>query len=118
MIFAGPVAPNPSELLEGKLFAHLVERLSQRYDYILIDTPPMASVIDAAIVGGVCDGAILVIEDGAVGYRTAQKVKAQLEKSGSRVLGAVLNKVEMKKGKYYSYDKYGKYSKYGRYGKY
>lgn len=118
MIFAGPVAPNPSELLEGKLFAHLVERLSQRYDYILIDTPPMASVIDAAIVGGVCDGAILVIEDGMVGYRTAQKVKAQLEKSGSRVLGAVLNKVEMKKGKYYSYDKYGKYSKYGRYGKY
>ena len=117
MIFAGPVAPNPSELLEGKLFAHLVEGLSQRYDYILIDTPPMASVIDAAIVGGVCDGAILVIEDGAVGYRTAQKVKAQLEKSGSRVLGAVLNKVEMKKGKYYSYDKYGKYSKYGRYGK-
>ena len=118
MIFAGPVAPNPSELLEGKLFAHLVERLSQRYDYILIDTPPMASVIDAAIVGGVCDGAILVIEDGMVGYRTAQKVKAQLEKIGSRVLGAVLNKVEMKKGKYYSYDKYGKYSKYGRYGKY
>ena len=53
-----------------------------------------------------------------VGYRTAQKVKAQLEKSGSRVLGAVLNKVEMKKGKYYSYDKYRKYSKYGRYGKY
>ena len=40
MIFAGPVAPNPSELLEGKLFAHLVERLSQRYDYILIDAPP------------------------------------------------------------------------------
>ena len=91
---------------------------SEVYDYILIDTPPMASVIDAAIVGGVCDGAILVIEDGTVGYRTAQKVKAQLEKSGSRVLGAVLNKVEMKKGKYYSYDKYGKYSKYGRYGKY
>ena len=91
---------------------------SEVYDYILIDTPPMASVIDAAIVGSVCDGAILVIEDGMVGYRTAQKAKAQLEKSGSRVLGAVLNKVEMKKGKYYSYDKYGKYSKYGRYGKY
>ena len=45
----------------------------------------------------------------------AQKVKAQLEKSGSHVLGAVLNKVDMKKGKYYSYDKYGKYGKYGKY---
>ena len=115
IIFAGPTAPNPSELLEGKLFSHLVEGLSQRYDYILIDTPPVASVIDAAIVGGVCDGAVLVIEDGTVGYRTAQKVIAQLEKSGSRILGAVLNKVDMKKGKYYSYG-YGKYEEYGKYG--
>ncbi len=115
IIFAGPTAPNPSELLEGKGFGRLIEGFRQRYDYVLVDTPPMGSVIDAAIVGSVCDGAILVSENGRVGYRMAQKVKAQLEKSGSHVLGAVLNKVDMKKGKYYSYDKYGKYGKYGKY---
>lgn len=106
MIFAGPTAPNPSELLNGKVFAKLMTELKQRYDYVLIDTPPMASVVDAAIVGKACDGAILVIENGAVGYRVAQKAIRQLEKSGTHMLGAVLNKVDMKKGKYYSYYNY------------
>lgn len=117
IIFAGPTAPNPSELLEGKPFARLVEGLSARYDYILIDTPPLSSVIDAAVIGSVCDGAVLVVESGTVGYRTAQKAIAQLEKSGSKLLGAVLNKVDMKKDKYYSYG-YGKYGRYGKYGEY
>ena len=111
MIFAGPMAPNPSELLNGRAFAKLMGELKQRYDYVLIDTPPMASVVDAAIVGKVCDGAILVIESGFVGYRAAQKAIKQLEKSGTHMLGAVLNKVDTKKEKYYSYYGYG--SKYG-----
>ena len=46
MIFAGPMAPNPSELLNGRVFAKLMGELKQRYDYVLIDTPPMASVVD------------------------------------------------------------------------
>ena len=97
VIFAGPMAPNPSELLNGKVFAKLMIELKQRYDYVLIDTPPMANVVDAAIVGKVCDGAILLIESGFVGYRAAQKAIKQLEKSGTHMLGAVLNKVDTKK---------------------
>ena len=58
-----------------------------------------------------CDGAILLIESGFVGYRAAQKAIKQLEKSGTHMLGAVLNKVDTKKEKYYSYYSYG--SKYG-----
>ena len=111
VIFAGPMAPNPSELLNGKVFAKLMIELKQRYDYVLIDTPPMANVVDAAIVGKVCDGAILLIESGFVGYRAAQKGIKQLEKSGTHMLGAVLNKVDARKEKYYSYYSYG--SKYG-----
>ena len=105
VIFAGPMAPNPSELLNGKVFAKLMIELKQRY------TPPMANVVDAAIVGKVCDGAILLIESGFVGYRAAQKAIKQLEKSGTHMLGAVLNKVDARKEKYYSYYSYG--SKYG-----
>lgn len=111
MIFAGPVAPNPSELLEGKMFGKLMAELKQRYDYVFIDTPPMANVVDAAVVGRVCDGAVIVIESGSVGYRAVQKTKKQLEKSGTHILGAVLNKVDIKKEKYYSYYNYGKYYK-------
>lgn len=93
------------------MFGKLMAELKQRYDYVFIDTPPMANVVDAAVVGRVCDGAVIVIESGSVGYRAVQKTKKQLEKSGTHILGAVLNKVDIKKEKYYSYYNYGKYYK-------
>lgn len=113
MIFAGPVAPNPSELLGEEAFRELLLNLKQKYDYVLIDTPPIGNLIDAAVVAEKCDGAILVIESGAVSHRIAQKAKEQLNKSGCRILGAVLNKVDTKKDKYYSHY-YGKYGGYYR----
>lgn len=113
MIFTGPVAPNPSELLGNKKFASLIEKAREEYDYVFIDCPPVGSVIDAAIVAKQCDGIIIVIESDNVSYKMVQKVRNQLEKSGCRILGAVLNKVEVG-GKGYGYGKY--YSKY--YGKY
>ena len=116
MVFAGPYSPNPAELLEEELFAIMLERMKEEYDYIIIDTPPMANLIDGAIVARNCDGAVLVIESGAISYRLEQKVKNQLEKSGCRILGAVLNKVDLREDKYYG--RYGKYSRYGKYGKY
>ena len=111
IIFSGPYAPNPSELLEQGRFGRLIEETRKVYDYILIDTPPIISMSDAAIAAKQCDGAILVIESEAVSRRDAMKAKEQLTKSGCKILGAVLNKVDMKKEKYYS-----KYSSY-YYGK-
>ena len=84
-----------------------IESIKQHYDYILIDTPPIISMSDAAIAAKQCDGAILVIESEAVSRRDAMKAKEQLTKSGCKLLGAVLNKVDMKKEKYYS--KYNSY---------
>lgn len=106
MIFAGPVPPNPSELLGGQKFEEIVSQLREQYDYILIDTPPLGSVIDGAVVAGLCDGMMLVIEANNISYKFAQKVKRQLEKTGCKILGAVLNKVDINKGGYYKY--YGK----------
>ena len=111
MIFAGPLAPNPSELLGDPAFGELLEEKRKEYDYIFIDTPPIGNMIDAAIVAEKSDGAVLVIESEAVSYSVAQKSLTQLERSGCKILGAVLNKVDMKKDKYYS-------SYYGRYGGY
>lgn len=110
MILAGPSAPNPSEMLGDKSFGELVRATRQVYDYVFIDTPPVNSVIDAAVVGQHCDGALLVIETGGVGYKEIQRARIQLEKSGCKVLGAVLNKVDVHSDRYYrSY--YGKYEK-------
>lgn len=111
MIFAGPLAPNPSELLSDPAFGELLEEKRKEYDYIFIDTPPIGNMIDAAVVAEKSDGAVLVIESEAVSYTVAQKSLDQLERSGCKILGAVLNKVDMKKDKYYS-------SYYGRYGSY
>ena len=102
IIFAGPLAPNPSELLEQASFEALMEFERSFYDYVIVDTPPIGNLIDAAVVAKQCDGAILVIESGLVSRRVAEKAKDQLEKSGCRVLGAVLNKVDVRKDRYYS----------------
>ena len=105
MIFAGPVPPNPAELLGGKLFKEMISSLRKIYDYILIDTPPLGSVIDSVVIAEECDGSVLLIESGVISYRFAQEVKEQLAKSNCPILGVILNKVDMFKQVYY-----GKYS--------
>lgn len=118
--FAGPVPPNPSELLGSSKFEAIIKSLKGAFDYVIIDTPPLGSVIDAAVAAKNCDGTVLVIESNAISYRFAQNVKEQLDKTGSRILGVVLNKVDMDgKGYYGHYGRYyGKYygKYYGRYG--
>lgn len=111
--FAGPVPPNPSELLGNKRFKAMIDGVRQCYDMVIIDTPPLGSVIDGAIIAKQCDGVIIVIANGEVSYRFAQKVKDQLDKAGCRILGCVLNKVNLSKG-----GKMGRYygSYYGTYG--
>lgn len=110
IIFSGPVPPNPTELLDSEVFREMLDTLRQTYDYILIDTPPLGSVIDSAIVAKISDGAIFVIQSEAISYRFACNVKAQLEKSNCPILGVVLNKVNILNRGYYSrnYEKYEK----------
>ncbi len=100
------------EILEKKYFADLIQYGRDNYDYVLIDCAPIGAAIDAAVIAKHCDGAILVISQGAVSRRMVQAVKKQLENSGVRLLGAVLNKVRLKKNGYYG-NYYGSY--YGSY---
>ena len=62
IIFSGSFAPNPSELLGQEAFGTLLGAVREHYDYIIVDTPPIGSIIDAAIVAKQCDGAVLVFE--------------------------------------------------------
>lgn len=113
IIFSGPCAPNPTELLEHERFHNLITKLRTEYDYVIIDTPPLGAVIDSAIVAKITDGAVIVIAHNTISFRFAQHVKNQLEKSESKILGVILNKVQMDKNGYYG-KYYGKY--YGNYG--
>lgn len=100
-ILAGSFPPNPAELLARPRFRELVEDMRERFDYVLIDTPPLGAVIDGAVAAGVCDGAIVVLRSGKVGCKLAREVKAQLEKANCRVLGVVLNGADAEKNSAY-----------------
>lgn len=116
IIPSGSVAPSPTLLLEDAFFPRTLKVLKTYYDYIIIDTPPIGTVIDAAVVAKSCDSSIFVVLSGETSYRFAKKALAQLELTECPVLGVVLNKVNYKKDKYYgkySGKYYGKY--YGRY---
>lgn len=117
LIIAGPVPPNPAELLEGTRFSEMIRKARERFDYIIIDTPPLGSVIDSVIVAKQCDGIAMVISSDEISYKFAQRVKSQLEVAGCRIIGVILNKVDMRQSAGYGNKYYGKYySKY--YGRY
>ncbi len=123
VVFAGPVPPNPAELLGNKYFETLIKQLRNVYDYVIIDTPPMEAVVDALIIARKCDSVVLVTSVASTSYKIVNNVKESFERNQIKILGIVLNKVPTdKKGygyyKYGKYGKYGRYSHYGRYGKY
>lgn len=101
IMFAGKYPPNPVELLNGKHFEKLIEEARKVYDYVIVDTPPLGMVIDAAVIAPCCDGTVLVLSSGKVRYSQAQEVIAQLEKSGSKILGVVRNKSKQPDKAYY-----------------
>ena len=102
VIEAGQVSPNPTALLQSKNFG------------IMIDTPPIGLVIDAAIIAQKCDASVLVVESGNVKRKTLQKAKEQLEQTGTPFLGVILNKYDTQLEKYGSYGNYGNYGNYGK----
>lgn len=110
IIPAGKTAPNPTTLLQNSNFTSMIDSLKEYYDYIIIDTPPIGLVIDAAIIAQKCDGTIIVTEAGAIKRKFVQKAKEQMEQSGAAFLGIILNKVDSQ------LDSYGAYGNYGSYG--
>lgn len=93
LIFSGKYPPNPAELLGGKYFPMLLEETRKVYDYVLIDTPPLGQVIDAAIIAPSCDGVLLVMDSQSVRVKNSKALINQLQKGGVKILGVVRNHV-------------------------
>ena len=105
---SGPLPPNPSELLASEQFRNLLENLSKRYDYIIIDTPPMNVVSDAIVMRGV-GGVMLVARYAQATYEEIGKAMRKIALSGANMLGFALNDVERRPSGYYRYGRYGYY---------
>ena len=103
IILCGITPPNPTELLRTEAFRKLLQKLREMYDYVLVDTPPVGLVIDAAVIAESCDGILWVISSGQISRRIALETKEQIEKSGCPVLGAGLNKTESSLSEYEYY---------------
>ena len=117
IIPAGQVPPNPTSLIQNDNFKAMIETVRGLYDYVIIDTPPLGLVIDAAILAHHSDASLLVTKAGEDRRRTVAKLKEQLEQSGSVFLGVILNKYDIHLDKYGSYGSYSGYGSYGNYGK-
>jgi capsular exopolysaccharide synthesis family protein len=107
LLTGGPIPPNPAELVGSKRMKRLIVEASEQFDIVLIDTPPIIAVTDAAILAQEVDGVILVLASGKVNKDIAQRAKDLLDKVGAKILGAVLNKVEMKSSEYSYYNYHG-----------
>lgn len=88
---AGPIPPNPSELLDSRPMTDLLAAAKEKYDIVILDTPPILTFADALIVAGKCDGAVLVMRAGKVKNDSAIKAKEALEYGRATIIGAVLN---------------------------
>ena len=114
IITSGGLPPNPSELLTSHKMAQILDRLNQDYDLIVIDTPPVLTVTDAAAMAASMDGVILVAKPGVTKLSALAQTLEQLRGVGARILGVVLNDVKPSSRKYgYYYRQY--YSKYSNY---
>lgn len=110
VLFSGKLVTNASALLSAKWLRTLCDSVKDSYDYIIFDTPPVGVVGDAAIVSSVCDGTLLVIENGVTKKKTLCQIAAELEKVDTNILGVVQNMVGSKKdSSYYGKGNYGYY---------
>ena len=114
IITIGEYSATPMKLLGSPRLGELIAELSETYDYVFVDMPPINVVIDSAIIARQCNGTLLVVRSNDTSYHSVQKAKDQLERAGVNILGAVLNMVDPRDNRYYYRRRYGRYY-YGRY---
>lgn len=112
----GPLAPNPAELLHSEKFLKLLDDLGERYDRILLDSPPIGVVTDATILSKIVDGTVFVVQANSTPKEAIRRSARQLFDVGATVLGVILNDFEIGskgRGGYSDYYYYQYYRGYG-----
>ena len=109
VLCAGLIPPNPAEILASTKMKELIDELSEKYDYVLFDTPPVSVVTDAAVLSRYVDGVVLVVRQGHVTIETAKIAMKNLQAVNAPVIGAIMNDFDTKtvgkaSGYYYSYE--------------
>ena len=107
VVTTGPIPPDPSELLGSQRFAEFLADVRERFDYVLIDSPPVRAVSDPVILAAQADGVLLVLDAQATRKASFGQAKRSLEAVGATVLGTVMNNVKAgERGPYLAYGNY------------
>jgi capsular exopolysaccharide synthesis family protein len=114
LIGAGPVPPNAAELLSGHRMQAIVAELSRRFDYIVVDAPPLLGLADAPLIARTVEGVVFVIEAERIPLRSAQTALERVRAGNGRIFGAILTKYDTKSEGYGEGYGYGYGFEYGK----
>lgn len=116
VICAGPLPPNPADLLQSQRFKTFLAELAERFDRVIIDSPPLAAVTDAAILSRLVDGTLFVVRSFKTSRQLATHGLRALRDVGAPIIGAVLNAVKLGRPEYAYYYHYHYYREGRNYG--
>lgn len=109
LLSSGPIPPNPAELLGSEQMRSLIERASNHFKYVIIDSPPIASFTDGVLISSIVDGVLLVVQGGKTSRQVVKRTRQMLHEIGAKVIGVVLNKIDLRSQEYYYYHQDYKY---------
>jgi capsular exopolysaccharide synthesis family protein len=112
LLSSGPIPPNPAELLCSMKMDGLIKKLREDFDHVIIDSPPVLPITDATILSNLVDGVLMVVECEMTTRAALSRACRVIEHAGGKILGTVLNKVDVRRDGYYGYRYYHGYYTY------
>ncbi|MDX6693591.1 MAG: polysaccharide biosynthesis transport protein, partial [Blastocatellia bacterium] len=114
LLTAGPIPPNPAELIGSEQMRALIGKLEPTFNHIIIDSPPIASFTDGVLIASIVDGVLLVVHGGKSTRDVVRRSQQLLHDVGAKIFGVVLNNVHLRPHDYYYYQSYYQQSYYNR----
>jgi capsular exopolysaccharide synthesis family protein len=109
LMSSGAIPPNPAELLGSDQFRNLLKTVSGTFQHVIIDSPPIASFTDGVLISSMVDGVLLVVQGGKTSKQIVKRTRQMLQEIGAKIIGVVLNKIDVRSHNYYYHYDYKAY---------
>jgi capsular exopolysaccharide synthesis family protein len=106
VLTAGPIPPNPAELLGSEQMRRLLATLQSQFNHVVVDSPPVSSFTDGVLISSMVDGVLLVVHGGKSSRHVVKRSRQLLQDVGAKIFGVVLNNVNLQSHDYYYYQRY------------
>ncbi|HKS08331.1 MAG TPA: polysaccharide biosynthesis tyrosine autokinase [Pyrinomonadaceae bacterium] len=114
VLTSGPIPPNPAELIGSDQMRRLMTMLQNRFDHVIVDSPPVSSFTDGVLISTMVDGVLLVVHGGKSSRHIVRRAKQLLQEVGAKIFGVVLNNTQVQTHDYYHYQRYYSEKYYGQ----